>query len=88
MTFIRTFMLSLLMLASVIVTFAQSEQTVKSTASPDPTVTISISAKGIRFAALGSAGQMRLEVFDANGVPLYNSEFQAGSVRDWALEDK
>lgn len=54
---------------------------------PDPTVTISILAKGIRFAALGSLGQMRLEVFDTNGAPVYNSEFQAGNVQDWALKD-
>lgn len=80
-------MLALLMLAGVIVTFAQSEQTGKPSA-PDSTVTVSISAIGVRFAALGSIGQMRVEVFNANGDSLYNSEFQAGNVRDWSLDDK
>ncbi|MDQ3010510.1 MAG: hypothetical protein M3X11_07385, partial [Acidobacteriota bacterium] len=70
-----------------VVSFAQPEQAGKSIAPPDKTVTISISAKGVRFAALGSTGQMRLEVFSASGASLYNSEFKAGNVRDWALED-
>src|SRR5438045_4208854 len=88
MTLIRTFMLVLLLFAGVVVTFAQSEQAAKSTAPSDSTVTVSISTNGIRFAAQGSIGQMRLEVFNPNGDSLYNSEFQAGNVRDWALEDK
>ena len=87
MTLIRTFMLVLLLLAGVVVTFAQSEQAGKSPASADATVTVSISAKGVRFTAPGSIGQMRLEVFDAGGGSLYNSDFQPGNVRDWALED-
>ena len=87
MTLIRTFMLMLLLLAGAVVTFAQSEQAGKSPASADATVTVSISAKGVRFTAPGSIGQMRLEVFDAGGGSLYNSDFQPGNVRDWALED-
>jgi hypothetical protein len=88
MTLIRTFMLVLLLLACAVVTAAQSEQAAKASAPPDQTITVSISATGVRFAALGQIKQMRLEVFNNNGDPLYNSEFQAGNVRDWALEDK
>jgi hypothetical protein len=88
MTFMRTFMLALLMMAGVVKAFAQSEQTGKPPVPPAPTFTVSISAKGIRFAALGGVGQMRLEVFNMSGDTLYNSEFQAGNVQEWALEDK
>lgn len=88
MTLIRTFVLVLLLLASAVVTFAQSEQATKASAPPEQTVTVSISAKGVRFVALGSIKQMRLEVYSASGDTLYNSELQAGNVRDWALEDK
>src|SRR5438270_5637321 len=53
-----------------------------------PAVTISVTEGGVRFAALGSFGKMRLEVFNADGTTLYNSDFAAASVRDWALDDK
>lgn len=88
MTLIRTLMLTLLLLAGALVCVAQTEQSGQPTAPPDQTITISISAKGVRFAALGGVKQMRLEVFSASGDPVYNSAFQAGNVRDWALEDK
>src|SRR5713101_8121560 len=87
MTLMRTFFLALMLLASAGVTLAQSDAT-KSSATLDPTVTVSISDKGVRFAALGGIGQMRLEVFNASGDSLYNSDFQVGNMRDWALEDK
>src|SRR5436190_19898370 len=53
-----------------------------------PAVTISVTERGVRFAAPGSFGKMRLEVFSADGASLYNSDFRAASVSDWALEDK
>src|SRR5437899_4249092 len=53
-----------------------------------PAVTISVTERGVRFAALGTFGKMRLEVFNADGASLYNSDFSAASVRDWALADK
>src|SRR5436190_7526718 len=53
-----------------------------------PAVTISVTERGVRFAALGSFGKMRLEVFNADGTSLYNSDFAAASVRDWVLENK
>jgi hypothetical protein len=42
----------------------------------------------VRFSAPGGVAQVRLEVFDAGGASVYNSEFQPGNVRDWALLDK
>jgi len=51
-------------------------------------VTISVTDHGVRFAALGSFGKMRLEVFNADGTSLYNSDFGAASVRDWVLDNK
>src|SRR5438132_14432361 len=39
-----------------------------------PAVTISVTERGVRFAALGSFGKMRLEVFNADGASLYNSD--------------
>jgi len=53
-----------------------------------PAVTISVTEGGVRFVGLGSLRQMRLEVFGADGGTVYNSDFHAGSVRDWGLEDK
>src|SRR5260370_41663050 len=53
-----------------------------------PAVTISVTERGVRFAALGSFGKMRLEVFNADGASLYNSDFAAASVRDWVLDNK
>src|SRR5437879_5820781 len=53
-----------------------------------PAVTISVTERGVRFVALGSFGKMRLEVFNADGTSLYNSDFAAASVRDWPLNDK
>jgi hypothetical protein len=88
MTIIRTFMLTLLLLSSAGVIFAQTEQPAKTAAVPDSTITVSISARGVRFAALGQFKQMRLEVFSAGGDAVYRSEFAAGNVRDWALEGR
>src|SRR6266849_3929822 len=53
-----------------------------------PAVTISVTERGVRFAALSSFGKMRLEVFNADGTSLYNSDFAAASVRDWVLDNK
>src|SRR5437016_14237962 len=36
-----------------------------------PAVTISVTERGVRFAAMGSFGKMRLEVFNADGTSLY-----------------
>jgi len=90
MTTIKFFALGLmLLLTGASSAYAQTESASKQPAAqPDATVTVSLSAKGVRFAAPGALGQMRLEVFNAAGASLYNSEFQPGTVRDWAVQDK
>src|SRR6266567_4168149 len=69
-------------------TRTQDAPTRATTREAGPAVTISVTERGVRFAALGSFGKMRLEVFNADGTSLYNSDFAAASVRDWKLEDK
>lgn len=89
MTTLRTITIGLLLsLMGASAAIAQTDAAGKRTAPDDATVTISISARGVRFSAPGSVGQVRLEVFDANGASVYNSEFQPGNVRDWALLNK
>jgi hypothetical protein len=89
MTTFRTITLGLLLsLLGAPAAFAQADAAAKRPAPDGATVTISISAKGVRFSSPGSVGQVRLEVFDAGGASVYNSEFQPGNVRDWALVDK
>jgi hypothetical protein len=46
-------------------------------------ITVSITRDGARFAALGAVAETRLEVIGPNGVPVYNSGFLPGNVRDW-----
>ncbi|MDT7541980.1 MAG: hypothetical protein QOE33_1884, partial [Acidobacteriota bacterium] len=85
----RNFTLGLLLSLSIAtVAFAQTTVPSKRPAPTDQTVTVSISVKGVRFSALGEVGQMRVEAFDASGASVYNSDFQPGNVRDWALRDK
>src|SRR5438132_8884941 len=70
------------------VTRAQDQPIRESLRATGPAVTISVTERGVRFAALGSFGKMRLEVFNADGSSLYNSDFAAASVRDWVLDNK
>src|SRR5581483_6013088 len=88
MLIIRILIAGLLVLAGATLTFAQTDATEGRAVRSAPTVTISFSTKGVRFTAFGNVKQMRLEVFDANGGTLFNSDFQAGNLRDWAMEDK
>src|SRR6266508_228765 len=82
-------MLTLLALLTMgVTTRAQDAQIREMSRSASPAVTISVTEHGVRFAALGSFGKMRLEVFNADGASLYNSDFAAASVRDWVLDDK
>src|SRR5437016_14547731 len=67
------------------VTRAQDQPIRESPRAAGPAVTISVTERGVRFAALGTFGKMRLEVFNADGASLYNSDFSAASVRDWAF---
>src|SRR5262245_52642623 len=41
-----------------------------------------------RFLAATEVVQMRLEVFDANGARLYDSDFKAGNLLDWNWQDQ
>src|SRR5256885_9441677 len=67
--------LTLLVLLTLGVTAtAQDASAQESFRATSPTVTISITERGVRFAALGSFGKMRLEVFNADGTSLYNSD--------------
>ena len=89
MTRIGNCMLTLLVLLTLgVIARAQDTLSRESSRATGPAVTISVTEGGVRFAALGSFGKMRLEVFDADGMSLFNSDFGAASVRDWVLDDK
>src|SRR6266581_5189931 len=86
---IRTCLLTAVALLIVSVNGRAQDTAARDTSrSAGPAVTISVTDRGVRFAALGSFGKMRLEVFNADGTSLYNSDFGAASVRDWVLDDK
>ena len=83
---IRTCLLTAVALLIVSVNGRAQETASRDTSRPaGPAVTISVTERGVRFAALGTFGKMRLEVFNADGASLYNSDFSAASVRDWAF---
>ena len=89
MTKIGTCMLILPVFVTLGVTAqAQDARARETSGAAGPAVTISLTERGVRFAALGSFGKMRLEVFNADGTSLHNSDFAAGSVRDWVLDSK
>src|SRR5947199_8048904 len=89
MTKIGNCMFTLLALLSLGMTArAQDTPMRESSRVAGPAVTISVTERGVRFAALGSFGKMSLEVFNGDGTSLYHSDFGAASVRDWVLEDK
>src|SRR5437016_1341555 len=78
-------MLSMTARAQDVSTRTQDAPTRATAREAGPAVTISVTERGVRFAALGSFGKMRLEVFNAEGASLYNSDFAAASVSDWAF---
>ncbi|HKP71345.1 MAG TPA: hypothetical protein VJT82_00300, partial [Pyrinomonadaceae bacterium] len=67
--------------------FAQSEQKAQGQSSATPVVSASASAEGVRFAAPESVLQMRLEIYGANGEPVFDSGARAGSILDWKTTD-
>src|SRR5437870_6338791 len=69
-------------------TYAQTASPPEGARPATPAVTISVTEGGLRFVGMGSFRQMRLEVFGGDGGSVYNSDFHAGSVRDWGLVDK
>jgi len=52
-----------------------------------PDVTAAAASERIRFAALGLAARIRLEVLNQGGDTVYDSEYRKGSLLDWKLED-
>src|SRR5215207_487368 len=78
----------LLSLGTAAVAFAQAGPAEQLPAPPAPTITVSVSAKGVRFAALGVVKQIRLEVFGEGRDSVYDSGFKAGNVYDWGLKDE
>src|SRR5947208_10597121 len=82
----QNYTLTLLLLLLLGITIQAQDAVSHDTSRPaGPAVTISVTERGVRFAALGTFGKMRLEVFNADGASLYNSDFSAASVRDWAF---
>jgi hypothetical protein len=53
-----------------------------------PAVSASATAEQTRFLADGAVTQMRLEVFDNSGARFYESDFKAGNLFDWNLQDR
>ncbi len=51
-------------------------------------VTVSVAGEQARFATDVSVAQMRLEVFAAGNVRLFDSDFKPGGVLDWPLRDQ
>src|SRR5437016_6769031 len=64
------------------VTRAQDQPIRESPRAAGPAVTISVTERGVRFAALGSFGKMRLEVFNAHGTSLYKPFRVRGQIMD------
>jgi hypothetical protein len=67
---------------------AQSVTTAQGTQSSTPAVTASVSVEGtVRFTSPGQVTQIRLEVFNASGVTVYDSGLRQGSIIDWKITD-
>src|SRR6185436_1026564 len=56
-------------------------------ASSSPAVTAAATAERVRFTAPSTVQQMRLEVYNAAGVKLFDNEVRGGNVLDWRLQD-
>jgi hypothetical protein len=67
---------------------AQSVTTAQGAQSSSPAVTASVSVEGtVRFTSPGQVTQIRLEIFNANGVWVYDSGMRQGSIIDWKITD-
>ena len=51
------------------------------------TVTAAATADRVRFTAPSTVVQMRLEVYDGNGIKLFDNEIKGGNVIDWRLQN-
>src|SRR5688572_26567210 len=52
-----------------------------------PMVTVTATAKRVRFVSPGTVVQLRLEVFNKDGQKLFDTEQRGGNVLDWNLQD-
>jgi hypothetical protein len=69
-------------------TLAQSVASTQGTQSSTPAVTASVSVEGtVRFTSPGQVTQIRLEIFNASGVTVYDSAMRQGNIIDWKITD-
>lgn len=86
MTAIRSFILGILLcLSASAVALAQTDSS-KLPAPSNLTVTLSLTANGVRFAAPSSVVKVQVEVFSNSGQSLFEASTR-GSVLDWTLQD-
>lgn len=69
------------------VAFAQDDSATAKRPAANVPITVAATGESVRFTALGSIERLRLEVFDAQGQPVFDTAFLAGNVRDWRLTD-
>lgn len=87
----RYFPLLLLLCAGVLNVRAQTaerSQTAERVQPQSPSVTATAAPEQVRFAALGEAAQLRLEVFSLTGDKLFDSEARTATFLDWKLQDQ
>jgi hypothetical protein len=78
--------LSLLLVAND--ALAQSVTTAQGTQSSTPAVAASVSVEGaVRFTSPGQVTQIRLEIYNENGLTVYDSGMRQGSIIDWKITD-
>jgi len=58
---------------------AQEQKSTSLTASTPPLVTATVKGRQLRFAALGEVRDVRLEVFDAFGLKVFDSSFRSSN---------
>src|SRR2546425_3136704 len=76
----------LLIIVSLVTALGQTE-IARNDKGDDVAVTIAATAGGVRIAAVPSAVQIRLEVYDSTGKKLVDHEVRGGNVLDWHLQD-
>ncbi|HEX7176911.1 MAG TPA: hypothetical protein VF240_16745 [Pyrinomonadaceae bacterium] len=80
--------LSLILLASASALAQEPAAPARPRQSAAITITATATERGLRFAAVGPVRQTRLEVYDASGARVFDSDFLPGNVRDWAAPEQ
>ena len=62
-------------------------ETAREPVAAGPLVTVTATAKRVRFVSPGTAVQLRLEVYNETGRKVRDTELQGGNVLDWNLQD-